>query len=180
MATNLAPIYLDDARVHLQGDPKPRVSKIVAAGGKAVDGDLVVVRLRAQGDEDGKPVPLEEVIDRAQQSTPVYLRCLPGAGTQASAADEWSGLGAGPTLGRGRPGTGSTRRRPAAVKEPPQFGAARRGIAGQGATDSAGAVPADKQAKSDADPRVPRPSGRAQAPLRSREGDGQVTAADAD
>lgn len=119
MPTNLAPIFLDDARVQLQGDPKPRVSKIVALGGKATDGDLVVVRLRSQGDAKGSPIKLEDVIDRAQQTDAVYLRCVPS--NEAS--------------------------RPQA--KTPQFGAARRGIAGQGATDSPGDVPADKQAKSD-------------------------------
>jgi hypothetical protein len=167
MPTNLAPVYLDDARVQLQGDPKPRVSKIVAAGGKAVDGDLVVVRLRDQGDAKGSPIQLEDVIDRAQQDGPVYLRCVPGSQSGESfAADESTGVGGSVTqieaggLGQGdrfdpessignrvRPGTGSTRKQAA---RPPQFGAAKRGIAGQGAKDSPGEVPPDKQAKSDA------------------------------
>lgn len=133
MPTNLAPVYLDDARVQLQGDPKPRVSTIVAAGGKAADGDLVVVRLRSQGDAQGSPMQLEDVIDRAKQTEPVYLRCIPGNDTEAGfAADESTGVG----------GT--------VIQTSPQFGAARRGIAGQGAKDSPGDVPADKQAKSDA------------------------------
>lgn len=167
MPTNLAPVYLDDARVQLQGDPKPRVSKIVAAGGKSFDEDVVVVRLREQGDAKGSPVRLEDVIDRAHQDGPVYLRCVPNGPSEASfAADESTGVGGSVTqieaggLGQGdrfdpdssignrvRPGTGSTRKQQASA---PQFGAAKRGIAGQGAKDSPGDVPPDKQAKSDA------------------------------
>lgn len=170
MPTNLVPVYLDDARVQLQGDPKPRVSKIIAAGGKAVDEDVVVVRLREQSDAKGSPVRLEDVIDRAHQDGPVYLRCVPNSPEASFAADESTGVGGTVTqieaggLGQGdrfdpqssignrvRPGTGSTRKQ----VRPPQFGAATRGIAGQGATDSPGDVPADKQAKSDTEPEAP-------------------------
>lgn len=128
MPTNLAPVYLDDARVQLQGDPRPRVSKIVAAGGKAVGDDLVVMRLRGQDDTKGSPIQLEDVIDRSGQTEPVYLRSAPSAAEARSPADE------------------SSREEGSQL----QFGAARRGIAGQGAKDSPGDVPAHKQAKSDA------------------------------
>ena len=117
MPANLAPVYLDDTRVQLQGDPRPPVSKIVQAGGKGRD--VKVVRLASLEDDRGSPVGLDEVIDRTARAEPVYLR------TKADfARDESSGLGE-------------------------QFGAARTGMAGQGATDSAGEVALDKQAKSD-------------------------------
>lgn len=74
MAANLAPVFLDDTRVQLQGDPKPQVSKIVVAGGLQPDA-VQVVRLRSQSDTEGRPLSLEDVIDRtAQSAAPVYLR----------------------------------------------------------------------------------------------------------
>lgn len=142
MATNLAPVYLDDARVQLQGDPRPKVAKIVAAGGKVVGDDVEVVRLRDPADERGTPLRLEDVIDRAGQPGPVYLRCrtAPAQGKPNLAADESSGPGA----------TRSRPHRPAAAGV--AFGAARPGMAGQGATGSPGDLPADKRAKSDFQP----------------------------
>ena len=124
MPSELAPVYLDDNRVKLQGDPRPKVSAIVAAGGKQAS---QVVRLRSPNDESGEAVGLEAVIDRASEAGPVYLRCVEGGEMQASFVnDESSGIGQA------------------------QFGAARPGMAGQGATGEAdAALPADKQAKSD-------------------------------
>src|SRR5688572_12309161 len=103
MPTELAPVYLDDARVKLQGDPKPKVSTIVAAGGKR---GSRVVRLRSPTDQDGESVGPEQVIDRASEAGPIYLRVVGEEAEASFAADESSGV---------------------------QFGAARRGIAGQGA-----------------------------------------------
>lgn len=124
MPTDLAPVYLDDNRVKLQGEPKPKVATIVAAGGKQAS---QVVRLRSPNDEQGEAVGLEAVIDRASEAGPVYLRCVEGGETQASFVnDESSGIGQA------------------------QFGAGRPGMAGQGAKGQLdAALPADKQAKSD-------------------------------
>jgi hypothetical protein len=76
MAANLAPVYLDDARVTLQGDPRPQVSKILQAGGKATGDGTLVVRLREAAGADGQPLALDEVIDREEAVTPVYLRVV--------------------------------------------------------------------------------------------------------
>ena len=124
MPSELAPVYLDDNRVKLQGDPRPKVSAIVAAGGKQA---RQVVRLRSPNDEQGETVGLEAVIDRSSEAGPIYLRCVEGGETQASFVnDETSGIGQA------------------------QFGAGRPGMAGQGAKGEVDtALPADKQAKSD-------------------------------
>lgn len=75
MAANLAPVFLDDARVSLQGDPRPNVKKIVIAVGKSPD-DCTVYQLSSQGDTAGRQLGMDEVIDRTLQvDAPVYLRC---------------------------------------------------------------------------------------------------------
>ncbi len=85
MAANLAPVYVNDERVTLQGDPKPVVSKIVEASGKKPD-NVHVVRLKNQADTDGKPIALGEFIDRNTTSNaPVYLKCFEG-GTESAPA----------------------------------------------------------------------------------------------
>src|SRR5688572_11093199 len=76
MASNLAPVYLDDARVTLQGDPRPQVAKILQAGGRPASQGVQVVRLREAAGADGHPIGLDEVIDREKAITPVYLRIL--------------------------------------------------------------------------------------------------------
>ncbi len=72
----LATVYLDNEPVGLMGDPRPRVSKIVVAGGKRPE--LVqVLRARSANDPGGQPVGLEEVIDRtAEPTVAVYLTCV--------------------------------------------------------------------------------------------------------
>ena len=75
MAANLAPVFVNDNRVTLAGDPKPKVEKIVNAVGKNPQ-SVEIVRLRNQGDYEGKPLRLDEFIDRTVKSSdPVYLRC---------------------------------------------------------------------------------------------------------
>ena len=122
MAANLAPVYLDNERVTLQGDPKPKVAKIVEAGGRRPD-KVQVVRLKSQTDFEGKPVRLEDVIDRTLQSNnPVYLKCVDkenpaSAGTARGKQKEWRA----PTSG----GTGSASAGPAEIPEEesyPTFG----------------------------------------------------------
>jgi hypothetical protein len=82
MADNLAPVYLDDARVTLQGDPRPKVAKILQAGGKSSAEGVVVVRLREAAGADGQPIALDEVVDREEAATPVYLRVVNPARTE--------------------------------------------------------------------------------------------------
>ena len=86
MASNLAPVYLDDARVTLQGDPRPQVSKILEAGGHALGPSVQVVRLREAAGADGHPIGLDDVIDREKAIAPVYLRVLPVSGKAGTVA----------------------------------------------------------------------------------------------
>lgn len=75
----LATVYLDDASVGLMGDPRPRVSKILAAGGKQ-PGTVQVVRTQSAHDKKGEAVGMEDVIDRTLEPTrPIYLRSRPNA-----------------------------------------------------------------------------------------------------
>lgn len=84
MAANLAPIYLNNDRVTLQGDPRPDVAKIVTSFGKRPDA-VRVVRLQTATDSDGQPIAMSEVIDRSSDATtPVYLRCFEGETTSGS------------------------------------------------------------------------------------------------
>ncbi len=76
MATNLAPVYVNDNRVTLQGDPKPQVSKIIEACGKQPNA-VEIVRLTSRKDVQGKILKPEEFIDRAAaEGQPVYLKCV--------------------------------------------------------------------------------------------------------
>lgn len=73
----LATIYLDNVPIGLMGDPKPPISKIVAAGGKRPE-NLQVLRALGPTDLRGKPVKLEDIIDRtAEPTTPIYLTSKP-------------------------------------------------------------------------------------------------------
>lgn len=86
----LATVYLDNASVGLMGDPLPRVSKIVAAGGKQ-PGSVQVVRARSATDQRGEPLRMDDVIDRTAEPTrAIYLRSKP----TAVAVDAPAGSGA--------------------------------------------------------------------------------------
>lgn len=79
----LATIYLDNQPVGLMGDPLPRVSKVVAAGGKRPE-SVQVLRALSATDLRGKPVRLEDVIDRTADPTrPIYLTSKPLPSTAA-------------------------------------------------------------------------------------------------
>ncbi len=79
MAATLAPIYVNDERVALQGNPKPAVSAIVTAWGKRPQ-PVEVVRLRSRTDSQGQRLRSAEVIDRTATAEPVYLRCTEPGG----------------------------------------------------------------------------------------------------
>jgi hypothetical protein len=84
--SNLVPVYLDNQRVVLSGDPKPRVAKILVTGGKPES--QPVVRLRSPGDIKGQALRPSDVIDRTHETNPVYLKCEgspPTAGTATRA-----------------------------------------------------------------------------------------------
>jgi hypothetical protein len=71
--STLSPIYLDDNLIHLMGDPRPLVAKIVAFSGKP-PAEFGVRCLASKSDGRGKPLHPEEVIDRTAHPTqPIYL-----------------------------------------------------------------------------------------------------------
>ncbi|MHB1261111.1 MAG: hypothetical protein ACYC2H_05285 [Thermoplasmatota archaeon] len=73
----LATIYLDNAPIGLMGDPKPRVSKIIAASGKRPE-NLQVLRALSPTDLRGRPVQFDDIIDRTAEPTkPIYLTSKP-------------------------------------------------------------------------------------------------------
>jgi len=71
-AAGFVDVYVDDARVRLQGEARPRVDRIVKASGHRLERVRQVLRLRRADDAKGTPVRLEEVVDRGRG--PVYLR----------------------------------------------------------------------------------------------------------
>jgi hypothetical protein len=80
MAAQLAPVYVDNNRIVLQGDPKPNVAKIVTTAGKRPE-KVKVLRLEAQTDTEGAPLQANDVIDRTMDVTqPIYLRFVDQAG----------------------------------------------------------------------------------------------------
>jgi hypothetical protein len=82
MAADLAPVYLNDTRVTLQGDPRPKVAKILQAGGRPSDARV----LRFEGSNPGPSLGPDEVIDRTgAPSRAIHLRTsrAAGAGNEA-------------------------------------------------------------------------------------------------
>lgn len=84
----LATVYLDNESIGLMGDPMPRVSKIVAAGGRRPE-SVQVLRAQSATDQRGTPLKLEDVIDRtAEPARPIYLTSKP-SGKPAQPEAEW-------------------------------------------------------------------------------------------
>ena len=84
----LAPVYLDNEPVGLLRDPKPKVSKVVAASGQHPE-SFEIRRLRYAQDSKGETLALDFVIDRTEAPTQViYLTCVDkaGQGTPATLA----------------------------------------------------------------------------------------------
>ena len=133
MASDLAPVYLDDARVTLQGDPRPQVIKILLAGGRPASQGVQVVRLREAAGADGHPIGLDEVIDREKAITPVYLRILTEGNESLEAP-------ASSTTAVGDVTRGTEAVSPATSGE----GAARKGASGRFAESQSFADPAHK------------------------------------
>lgn len=72
----LAPVYLDNEPVSLMGDPKPQVSKVIAATGKRPE-KFDIKLLHSQTDTEGKQIDLDYVIDRTEEpAKPIYLTCV--------------------------------------------------------------------------------------------------------
>lgn len=91
MAEQLAAIYVNQAHVRLQGDPRPQIAKVVKAAG--MEPKMVkVFRLQTQADAEGKALQLEEFIDRATETNPVYLKIVSQKGPE-SPVQEPSGSG---------------------------------------------------------------------------------------
>lgn len=77
MASNLPPVFLDEQRVSLQGDPRPAVAKILEAVGKSPE-EVEVVRVRAQGANHAHPLRLWDVIDRTREDgSGIHLKSVP-------------------------------------------------------------------------------------------------------
>lgn len=115
MAENLVPVYVNDARVRLEGDPKPQVSKIVKIAGKKPEG-VQVFRLENQQDRMGRPLRLEDIIDRTVEENPVYLRLFdqekgqgqPQTGTAPAGGARTPDMPPGERHGTPTPSPGST------------------------------------------------------------------------
>lgn len=75
MTAELVPIFVNNERVRVQGDPNPKVSKIVVNCGKE-PGQVEIFRLTSQQDMYGKRLAGNDFIDRAAEVNPVYLRML--------------------------------------------------------------------------------------------------------
>lgn len=81
MPADLAPVYLDETRVTLQGDPRPKVAKILQAGGRPPD--AAVLRSDTPSGP-GRPVGADDVIDRTgTPSRAIHLRTGKAAGGEA-------------------------------------------------------------------------------------------------
>lgn len=105
MAISLAPIYLDDKRVSLQGEPKPKVFKILEADGRRAE-NFQVVQLVAQGGEQKRVLRPDDVIDRTQHADQgVYLKCIEPAAAMEGDAPSWTGPKTGATGATEGPGT---------------------------------------------------------------------------
>lgn len=80
MKEQLSKVYFDDKPVVLMGDEsRPRLSRIVRAGGKRPDHVDVLV-LNSPADMIGQRVAPNEIIDRTAEPTkPIYLRSVPKA-----------------------------------------------------------------------------------------------------
>lgn len=66
-------VFLDNVPVGPLADSAPRVATIVAAAGRRSDG-VQVLQVRFPGDVAGRPVAMEDTIDRtAQPTTPIHL-----------------------------------------------------------------------------------------------------------
>ena len=113
----LATVYLDNEAIGLMGDPTPRVSKIVAAGGKRPD-SVQVLRALSPTDQRGKPVQLDDVIDRTAEPTrPIYLTskplgAVPGTRSHAPLPSASASRHAAPAVAIESPVTDDARPRP--------------------------------------------------------------------
>lgn len=135
---SLADVYLDGKRVHLMGDPTPRVAAILAAGGKPAHG-LQVVRARSAADRGGKPLDAHDRVDRlAEPTVPIYLTSSP-LGRKAGAADRDQAEASG------RPIPPVRVELPADAPEPQPRGPLARGLD----PDAPGALPRNRMPRED-------------------------------
>jgi hypothetical protein len=89
----LAPVYLDNQPVTLK-EPKPKVSAILSAGGKP--NATEVKWLKSSSDTQGKPLRLEEVVDRTSEPTKaIYLTCASKGTGQFGSSGTGSGTASG-------------------------------------------------------------------------------------
>jgi hypothetical protein len=116
----LAPVYLDNEPVSLMGDPKPQVSKVVAATGKRPE-KFDIKLLTSESDTQGETVALDYVIDRTEEpAKAIYLTAVEkesdSLGAEGAEGGKSTGFGSswGSSKGSGNSGnagfgkTGST------------------------------------------------------------------------
>lgn len=158
---NLKPVYLDNEKVSLMGDPKPQVSKVITASGK-IPKNFEVKLLASETDTVGKAVQMDFTLDRTGESTqPIWLtssaKGAEGDNVTATDADEGSDAakadkdsGAGPSWPAGpRAGTVGTSRSDARSEDSDEAHATGNA---QTMTQTIGQVP-DKPGKQQVEPK---------------------------
>lgn len=119
MAENLQPVYVNNERIRLEGDPKPNVAKVIECCGKQA-ARVEVFRLANRQDQYGQKLTVEDIIDRTIEADPVFLKLL-----EKESAKEAPPTG--PSAGRESPmrtaGMAPPQGAPPAGPQPPQPGA---------------------------------------------------------
>lgn len=110
----LAPVFVNEQRVRLQGEPKPVVRQIVRAFGK--EPDKVQVFRTTNGQAEKSPLGLTETIDRTTKEDPIKLKVVEKSektsGVQSAPYQET------PTPGVGTPMPGGTKSVPSPPSSP--------------------------------------------------------------
>jgi hypothetical protein len=128
----LAPVYLDNEPVSLMGDPRPQVSKVIAATGKHPE-KFDVMLLHSENDTEGKRLGLDEVIDRTEEPTKaIYLTCVEKDQLEAGSAEGAEPASSSFSVLRGGQGTQTQAR---SAGQGSSFGS---GTSGQGRSNQPG------------------------------------------
>ena len=120
MAAQLAPVYVNDTRVTLQGDPNPQVSKIVTCWGKSPEAIKEIYWLQSQSDPKGRRLKFQETIDRtASGEAPVFLRCIEKAGPASEHTGSGGSSGGVPGSNPSNPTTSMSSAKKPGIGNPP-------------------------------------------------------------
>lgn len=125
MKNEFSPVYLDDVPITLMGnEARPRLSRIVQAGGKRPD-DVVVRWLMSSSDPTGRVLDPQEIIDRTVEPTQaIYLWSVSRPGrdpTAGSTAAEGVAPGVAPTAEQADRVIASPGMTPRPVRADPRF-----------------------------------------------------------